>query len=141
MTHILRTLFASVLTVSLGTSAVILLLTALRRPLGRMRAGGRYLLWLLVMLRLVLPFTLPLAQWGLSIGLPVIPEENVSRGHKLAAKMIAVTVLLGVIALALWGVYLITEVGTMLGVIPIAVAAIISIAQIVAGIVLYRKHH
>ena len=75
------------------------------------------------------------------IQLPVIPEENVSRGHKLAAKMIAVTVLLGVIALALWGVYLITEVGTMLGVIPIAVAAIISIAQIVAGIVLYRKHH
>ncbi len=78
MTHILRALFASVLTVSLGTSAVILLLTALRRPLGRMRAGGRYLLWLLVMLRLVLPFTLPLAQWGLSIGLPVIPEENVT---------------------------------------------------------------
>ena len=78
--------------------------------------------------------------WG-ELMLLVIPEENVSPRHKLAAKMIAVTVLLGVIALALWGVYLITEVGTMLGVIPIAVAAVVSIAQIVAGIVLYRKHH
>ena len=78
MTHILRTFFAAVLTVSLSTSAVILLLTVLRRPLGRMRAGGRYLLWLLVMLRLMLPFTLPLAQGGLAIGLPVVPDTPVT---------------------------------------------------------------
>lgn len=70
MTDLVRTVFSSVLTVSLSTAVIIALLLALRRPLGRLRAGARYWIWLLVIARLALPVTLPLAPSGLSLTLP-----------------------------------------------------------------------
>ncbi len=70
MTEITYRLFAAVLTVSVSTSVVVLLLTALHRPLGRMRAAARYLIWMLIIARLALPVTLPLLPNGLSIQLP-----------------------------------------------------------------------
>lgn len=54
MIDLLRSAFSDVLTVSLGTSIVIVLLLALRSFLSRLRASGRYLIWLLVIARLAL---------------------------------------------------------------------------------------
>lgn len=52
---------------------------------------------------------------------------------------IAVTVLLSVMALFIWGAILLTDYNNHLGYIPIVIALVISIAQIVAGIILYNK--
>lgn len=67
MIDLLRSAFSDVLTVSLGTSIVIVLLLALRSFLSRLRASGRYLIWLLVIARLALPVTLPMLPNGLSL--------------------------------------------------------------------------
>lgn len=61
--------------------------------------------------------------------------------YKVIATLIAIAVLLGVIALALWGAILILKYKNPLGIIPIAVAAVISLSQILAGFVLYDKNH
>lgn len=71
----------------------------------------------------------------------IIPEKNASKKYILLSKVIAILVFLGVIALGIFGVFLISDKKTLLGIIPIAVAAIISLAQIIAGIILFKKHH
>lgn len=71
----------------------------------------------------------------------IIPEKKMNKKYVMIAKTVAVLVFLGVIALALWGVVLISEYNDLAGIIPISIAAIISLAQIVAGIVLFKKHH
>ena len=72
----------------------------------------------------------------------VVPKKK--RGNKkyrVIATLIAIAVLLGVMALALWGAVLSSKYKNPLGIIPIAVAAVISLFQILAGFVLYDKNH
>ena len=71
----------------------------------------------------------------------IIPEKNMSKKHIRIAKLIAATVILAVFALFIWGMILIMDDGNLWGIAPIAVAAVLSLAQIIAGIVLYKKHH
>ena len=71
----------------------------------------------------------------------IIPEKRLNKKYVIATKVIAVLVFLGVIALALWGVVLITDHHRSIGILPIAAAVLISLGQIVAGIVLFKKHH
>lgn len=71
----------------------------------------------------------------------VVPEKNTTKKHIWIAKITAITVVLGVFALVIWGGVLIADYGNLWGILPIAVAVVIYLAQIVAGIVLYKKHH
>ena len=71
----------------------------------------------------------------------IVPEKNLSKKHIFIAKILAVLVLVGMLALVVWGNVLILDHGNMLGVIPITVAGVISLAQIVGGILLYKRHH
>lgn len=71
----------------------------------------------------------------------IVPEKNVTKKQQLAIKLTAVAVLIGSIALAVWGVVLIADHGNMWGIVPLAVAVVVSLGQIVAGIVLYKKNH
>ena len=71
----------------------------------------------------------------------IIPEENRSKKYIWISKIIAVVVLLAVISLAIWGSVLISDYNNMCGIVPIAIAIVISLAQIIAGIVLFKKNH
>ncbi len=69
-----------------------------------------------------------------------VPRKNVTKKYIFIARAIAVLVLFGLLALFLWGVILIVEFSNMLGLIPILFSVIISLIQIVFGIVLYKKN-
>ena len=71
----------------------------------------------------------------------VIPEKNASKKHIWIAKIMAILVVLGIFALVIWGGVLIVDHSNMWGILPIAIAVVISLAQIIAGIVLFKKHH
>lgn len=71
----------------------------------------------------------------------IIPEKRMSKKYVILAKTVAIFVFLSVVALALWGAILIADYHNPLGIVPIATAVLISLAQIVAGIVLFKKHH
>ena len=70
-----------------------------------------------------------------------VPEKNLSKKHKIIAKVLAVLVAFVLLGLAVWGIYLLVERANTLGIIPIAVALVLSLAQIILGIVLYKKYH
>lgn len=71
----------------------------------------------------------------------VIPEKNASKKHIWIAKIMAILVVLGIFALVIWGGVLIADYHNMWGVVPIAIAVVLSFAQIIAGILLFKKHH
>ncbi len=71
----------------------------------------------------------------------IIPEKNRSKKHIWISKIIAVVVFLSVMALAFWGIVLITDHNNLWGIAPIAVAGVLSLVQIIAGIVLFKKNH
>jgi hypothetical protein len=71
----------------------------------------------------------------------IIPEKNVSKKHITAAKIIAIAVMIALFALVIWGISLIVDKNNLYGIIPILIAVIVSLVQIVAGIMLYKKHH
>ena len=71
----------------------------------------------------------------------IIPEKNRSKKYIWVSKIIAVAVFLAVIALAIWGFVLISDYNNLWGIAPIVVAIVISLAQIIAGIVLFKKNH
>lgn len=71
----------------------------------------------------------------------VVPEKNATQKHIWIAKITAITVVFGVFALVIWGGVLLADDHNLWGILPIAVAVAISLAQIVAGIILYKKHH
>ena len=73
--------------------------------------------------------------------LPVIPEKNATKKHIWIAKIMAILVVFGIFALVIWGGVLIVDHNNLWGILPIAIAIVISLAQIIAGIVLYKKHH
>ena len=71
----------------------------------------------------------------------IIPEKGKSKKYILISRIIAASVVLGVFALVVWGVILVSDYDNMLGIIPICIGALISALQIVAGIILYKKNH
>ena len=71
----------------------------------------------------------------------IVPEKRMDKKYIIIAKTIAILVFLGVIALLFWGIILITDYNKLVGIVPISIAIIISLAQIIAGIVLFKKHH
>ena len=71
----------------------------------------------------------------------VIPEKNASKQYIRIAKIVAILVIVGIFALAIWGGVLIAEHHNLWGIVPVAIAVILSLAQIIAGIVLFKKHH
>ena len=70
----------------------------------------------------------------------IIPEKRLDKKYVIITKIIAVLVFIGVIALAFWGIALILD-NNPIGILPLSIAVVISLAQIIAGIVLYKKHH
>ena len=70
-----------------------------------------------------------------------VPEKNLSKKHIIIAKVIALCVVFATFALVIWGIYLISEKDSLLGILPIAAAVIISLLQIILGIIFYKKHH
>ena len=71
----------------------------------------------------------------------IVPEKRMNKKHVIIARAIAVFVFIGVIALVLWGAILISDYNNLIGIVPISIAVVISLAQIIAGIVLFKKHH
>ena len=71
----------------------------------------------------------------------IVPEKNVTKAHRFFAKLFAIFMLLLIFALVIYGAILLTDYGNKLGIIPIVIAIIISIIQIVLGIIFYKKHH
>ena len=70
----------------------------------------------------------------------IVPEKYVGKTTKTIAKVIAILVVIGMFALAIWGIAWLTE-GNVWGLCPLIIAIVISLAQIIAGIVLYHKNH
>ena len=71
----------------------------------------------------------------------IVPEKGGSRGFRLASKIIAVAVMLGVLALFIIGVVMLTEQNRPVGIILISAGGMISLIQITLGIILYKKNH
>ncbi|MBQ8748816.1 MAG: hypothetical protein IJZ14_03325 [Oscillospiraceae bacterium] len=71
----------------------------------------------------------------------VVPEKNASKKHIWLARIMAITVVLGIFALVIWGAVLIVDHNNLWGILPIAIAVVVSLAQIIAGIILFKKHH
>lgn len=70
----------------------------------------------------------------------IVPEEKTSSGkHRKIAIFIAAVVLLGVLALFIWGCVLLVDYDNKLGLAPIIIAIVFLIIQIVAGFVLHDK--
>ena len=82
-----------------------------------------------------------LFEFYLELMLLIIPEKNRSKKYIWISKILAVAVLLAVIALAIWGMVLISNYNNLWGIAPIGAAIVISLTQIIAGIVLYQKNH
>ena len=70
-----------------------------------------------------------------------VPEESLTRRQAILARVLAAAVLVITLGLVLLGVLLISERGQLIGILPIALAAVLSIAQITAGIVLTVRRH
>lgn len=71
----------------------------------------------------------------------IVPENKVTKKHKVIASILAFLVIAGVFALVIWGCALIIDHNNLLGILPIAIGVIISLAQIIAGILLYKHRH
>lgn len=71
----------------------------------------------------------------------IIPEKGINKKYVIITKIIAILVFIGVIVLVLWGAILISDYNNLIGIIPISIAVIISLTQIIAGIILFRKHY
>ena len=75
----------------------------------------------------------------LELKMHIVPEEKAaSKKYRILTVLIALMVLAGVLALFAWGIVLLAEHDNKLGILPIAVAAILSIVQIIAGFILNR---
>ena len=70
----------------------------------------------------------------------IVPEEKAtSKKYRTLVVFIATAVLLGVFALFIWGSVLISDYNNNFGFIPIVIAIVISIIQIIAGFILHDK--
>ena len=71
----------------------------------------------------------------------IVPEKNITKGMRVLAIIIAIVLALGLPLLFFEGSYLWLEKNMVLGIILMIVSAVLVLAQIIAGIVLYKKHH
>ena len=71
----------------------------------------------------------------------IVPEKNISKRQKLFAKIIAICVIAAIAAMVIWGLVLIIDHGNLWGVVPITIAVALSLAQIIAGLILYKRNH
>ena len=71
----------------------------------------------------------------------IVPKKNVTKGMRVLAIIIAIVLAIGLPALFLLGASLLFEKNTVWGLILMIVSALLVLAQIIAGIVLYKKHH
>lgn len=71
----------------------------------------------------------------------IVPEKNVTKKHKIIAKILAVIVIFAIFALVVWGLALIIDHNNYLGLIPLSFALVISLLQIIFGIILYKRNH
>ena len=71
----------------------------------------------------------------------IVPEKNVTKGMRVLAIIIAIVFAFGLPALFLFGASLLFEQNTVWGLILMIVSAVLVLAQIIASIVLYKKHH
>lgn len=69
----------------------------------------------------------------------VLPEKG-GKKRLWIARLLAVFAMLGVIALVIWGAVLIGDRGDFRGIIPIAVAVVVALGQIIIGWHLYDKN-
>lgn len=70
----------------------------------------------------------------------IVPEKYVGKKMKIVATVLVILMIVGVFALAIWGIAWIVE-GNLWGIAPLGAAIVISLAQIVAGIIFYNKNH
>ena len=70
----------------------------------------------------------------------IVPEDKRRKKHRIITVIIAIVITFGFIALGVWGVYLIADKKNLWGILPLAVAILLSIAQITAGIILWIKN-
>lgn len=71
----------------------------------------------------------------------IVPEKNITKKHRILARVFAIVELVALAALVIWGVALIVDYQNMLGLIPLAIVLLISVLQVFFGIKLYKKHH
>ena len=71
----------------------------------------------------------------------IIPEEKRGKRHYRIATVIAIVCTLGVMALGVWGIVLIVDKQNLLGILPLTVAILLSVMQIVLGIILFIKRN
>ena len=69
----------------------------------------------------------------------IVPEAKGNRKCEIVVVIIAIFVFVGVIALAVWGGILISDYNNRCGIIPISAAVVISLAQIIAGILEFKN--
>ena len=69
----------------------------------------------------------------------IVPERKRQKRHYILATVVAIFVTFGLLSLGVWGVYLLWEKQELLGILPLAVAIVLSVLQIATGIVLYNK--
>ena len=69
----------------------------------------------------------------------IIPEDKRRTRHRVLAIVVACVCTFGLMALGLWGIYLIAEQDNLLGIIPIVIAAVFSMVQIGFGIYVQNK--
>ena len=70
----------------------------------------------------------------------IVPEDKRRKKHRIITAIIAIVITFGLIALGVWGVYLIADKKNLWGILSLAVAILLSIAQITAGIILWIKN-
>ncbi|MBP3392062.1 MAG: hypothetical protein J6L76_04665 [Clostridia bacterium] len=71
----------------------------------------------------------------------IVPEEKASsKKYRTIAILVAAVILVGVLALFIWGCVLISDYDNKLGIIPIVISIVISIIQIIAGFILHVKN-
>ena len=70
----------------------------------------------------------------------IIPEKTPKKRHRNIAVILATIMVLGMLALGIWGLVLLVE-GNRWGFLPLSISVGLSLVQIIAGIVLYKKNH
>ena len=75
----------------------------------------------------------------LELMLLIVPEEKRKKRHYIIATVVAIIFTFGILALGFWGVYLLAEEKKLIGLLPLVIAVMLSVAQITAGILIHRK--
>lgn len=86
-----------------------------------------------ILIEIIVEFYLEMMMW-------IVPEKNLTKKQRRIAELAAATVAVGLLALVIWGIILISDYGNLWGFMPIAVAAVLALAQITAGVILQGKN-